>query len=170
MTPFQDRLSNTTNVGSGLEVKTDDAIMSPPLKHTTPSSQDDSLSTANEMNPPSLFQRVRTFAGALVGHVKDGMTKCSEDEIQARLAVCQSCPSFTGSHCKECGCACSAQSRFFNKLAWRSESCPLGKWSESDPSAEGTDPPNETAPPSSGECLVSAELSEECESRSESPT
>lgn len=77
---------------------------------------------------PDLFQRVVTFAGALTEHLRDGMTRCAETEIQARLATCQTCPSFTGSHCRECGCACSSKQTFFNKLAWRSERCPLGRW------------------------------------------
>lgn len=75
-----------------------------------------------------LFNRVVTFATAMTNHVRDGMTKCDEAEIQSRLEICQQCPSFTGTHCRECGCACSQKKTFFNKLAWRSERCPLGRW------------------------------------------
>lgn len=77
---------------------------------------------------PALAQRVATFAAALTDHVCDGMVKCEQSEIQARLEVCQQCPSFTGTHCRECGCVCNGQTTFFNKLAWRSEKCPLGRW------------------------------------------
>jgi hypothetical protein len=74
------------------------------------------------------LERVVTFASALKDHLCDGMVKCEAGEIQARLEVCRQCPSFTGSHCRECGCACGSKSKFFNKLAWRSETCPLGHW------------------------------------------
>ena len=77
---------------------------------------------------PALLQQVRTFLSALTAHVKDGLAKCDDAEIQTRLAICQQCPEFTGAHCRKCGCACNGRSKFFNKLAWRSESCPLGKW------------------------------------------
>ncbi len=79
--------------------------------------------------PPSLLQQVTTFAQAFTEHVKDGLAKCDDKQIQARLATCQPCPEFTGAHCRKCGCACNGRSTFFNKLAWRSERCPLGKWS-----------------------------------------
>lgn len=77
---------------------------------------------------PSFFQRVVTFAGAVQSHLRDGLTKCDEGEIQRRLEICQDCPSFTGTHCRECGCSCSSTNTYFNKLAWRSEKCPLGRW------------------------------------------
>lgn len=85
------------------------------------------MSTPDSSLPP-LLSRVLHFTQALANHASDGMTRCSSEEIDARLQVCQQCPAFTGSHCRECGCACSAQSKFFNKLAWRSETCPLGRW------------------------------------------
>ena len=87
-----------------------------------------SPSVSSSPSEPPLAQRVVTFAAAMTNHVRDGMTKCDEPEIQSRLEVCQQCPSFTGTHCRECGCACSQKKTFFNKLAWRSERCPLGRW------------------------------------------
>lgn len=80
--------------------------------------------------PPALtlLQQVTTFVSALKEHVKDGMVRCEQAEIEARLAICQSCPQFSGNHCGKCGCSCSGRSTFFNKLAWRSEKCPDGKW------------------------------------------
>lgn len=92
----------------------------------------DSLeSTEQSVEPavfPSLTRRVVTFVSALTHHVHDGMTRCAEFEIEERLAVCHCCPSFTGAHCRECGCACNSTAMFFNKLAWKSEKCPLEKW------------------------------------------
>jgi len=66
---------------------------------------------------PSLIQRAVTFAAALQAHLCDGMSKCDENQIQERLQICQQCPSFTGTHCNECGCSCHANNTFFNKLA-----------------------------------------------------
>jgi hypothetical protein len=83
---------------------------------------------ASTNKTPSLFRQVVTFASALTSHIQDGLAKFDESEVRARLLVCQECPSFTGSHCRECGCGCSGGNTFFNKLAWRSETCPLRHW------------------------------------------
>ena len=77
---------------------------------------------------PSFVQRVLSFTSALTDHARDGFVKCDEATIETRLASCKSCSSFTGTHCIECGCVCNSDSVFFNKLAWRSEKCPLGQW------------------------------------------
>lgn len=77
---------------------------------------------------PGLIQQVVTFTAALKTHLKDGLTRCDVEQIESRLAVCQECPEFTGKQCRQCGCACNAKSTFFNKLAWRSEKCPLSRW------------------------------------------
>lgn len=77
---------------------------------------------------PTVLQKAAAFAKALTNHVRDGLAKCSEAEIQDRFSVCEKCEEFTGEHCRRCGCACSRQPALLNKLAWRSERCPLGKW------------------------------------------
>ena len=87
-----------------------------------------SVPNPSSQRVPTLSQRVVTFAAAVKDHVSDGLAKCNDEEIQSRLAICEQCPSFTGSHCRECGCACNTKSTFFNKLAWRSEKCPLANW------------------------------------------
>lgn len=76
----------------------------------------------------TLIERVQTFTRALADHARDGLAKCDQQEIAHRLAICEKCPSFVASHCQECGCRCSSRQVFFNKLAWRSEACPLGHW------------------------------------------
>ena len=72
--------------------------------------------------------RPLTFAKALGKHLLDGLKKCTDKEIEARLAICQDCPHFQGNVCGKCGCPLSRERKFRNKLAWRSESCPVGKW------------------------------------------
>jgi hypothetical protein len=78
---------------------------------------------------PSLFSRIKKFVPALLNHISDGMKKCTKEEIEARLAICEACPLFKNSYCTKCGCSVSAgQKKFLNKVAWKSEVCPLGKW------------------------------------------
>jgi hypothetical protein len=83
---------------------------------------------ADQQKSPSVFQKAVTFTRALAVHAWTGMAKCSEAEIEARLKICKDCPAFTGTHCRECGCSCSSNQRFFNKLAWQTERCPLDHW------------------------------------------
>lgn len=78
--------------------------------------------------PPSFLQRAVHFAGALTRHALDGCRKRTEDEIAAVLEICKACEKFNGQGCNVCGCNCSGQQVFMNKLAWASEHCPLGKW------------------------------------------
>jgi len=72
--------------------------------------------------------RVVRFAQALWKHAGDWFRKCSRKEIEQRLAICRQCDQFSGTACVRCGCPVNLEKRFRNKLAWRSESCPLGKW------------------------------------------
>ena len=68
------------------------------------------------------------FITALTRHAADGLRKCSQEQVSGRLAVCRNCSAFRGDRCAECGCHCNDRRVFLNKLAWRSEACPLGKW------------------------------------------
>lgn len=74
------------------------------------------------------WRSLKHFYRALVKHARDWFRKCSRKEIQARLAICETCDQYTGTACAQCGCRVNLEKRFRNKLAWRSESCPLGKW------------------------------------------
>lgn len=53
---------------------------------------------------------------------------CSEQEIDHRHSICESCPSFKDNSCAECGCQLSRDKVYMNKLALKDQSCPLGKW------------------------------------------
>lgn len=74
------------------------------------------------------WSTLKRFTTALVKHAGDWFRKCSRKEIQSRLEICKQCEHFTGTACAQCGCRVNLEARFLNKLAWRSESCPLGKW------------------------------------------
>jgi len=73
------------------------------------------------------------FASALARHAWGGFAVRTPEEIEGRLAICQDCEFRSGDgdslNCTKCGCQCAASSEIFlNKLAWKSEKCPEGKW------------------------------------------
>ena len=100
---------------------------------------------------PSLARRAANFAKAAAGHVRRGLPKCTQEQIDARLAICQACdlyqvnprpssraqaegsptgaPAGTCTH-SSCGCPVTRWGRFRNKLAWADQACPLGKWAK----------------------------------------
>ncbi len=85
----------------------------------------------NDPQPkPSLARRAFNFSLAAIAHAVRGAPTCNQQQIDARLAVCQTCPLFGGSICRhaDCGCRISQRQMFVNKLAWADQSCPLGKW------------------------------------------
>lgn len=77
---------------------------------------------------PGLVRRAFHFASALAVHAGDGFAKRTRAEIHDLLAACRECEHFTGDSCAKCGCTVAADEVLFNKLAWRSEKCPEGKW------------------------------------------
>ena len=78
--------------------------------------------------PPVFFRRVLNFSKALVHHVANFMPVCTQEQIDARAAICRSCPLFDPqaeicTH-KKCGCGINDQHGFFNKLSWADQQCP----------------------------------------------
>lgn len=77
-----------------------------------------------EFNLKSKEQYVPTLSWAISGTVKavKAMTYKSTEQSEKRLAICRSCPKWTGTSCKVCGC-------FVNlKVKIPEEKCPEGKW------------------------------------------
>lgn len=78
---------------------------------------------------PRLLQKAANFIGEMVNWAKEGFPIASEDVLQQRLDICQSCSYWRGitggsllqGKCRKCGCRGV-------KLAVGSASCPLGKW------------------------------------------
>jgi len=98
--------------------------------------------------PPNLARRAANFAKAAVGHAADGFKKVSDEEFQYRLLVCAGddteahpkCESLSDAGVcteKQCGCV------VFKKAAWKSESCPIGKWQGFEEPVETTEQPVE---------------------------
>lgn len=77
---------------------------------------------------PSLVIRGWNFANALARWALAGMPRRTQEQIDARLAICQACPALQNDHCTKCGCACVENNRLINKLALATEKCPDGKW------------------------------------------
>lgn len=54
--------------------------------------------------------------------------KCSQEQIDERLAICNTCEYYENESCLQCGCAISRDRVYGNKLAYKNKSCPIGKW------------------------------------------
>jgi hypothetical protein len=76
------------------------------------------------------FLKLKTFLNSLVWHIRLGLPKSSQEQINYRFDICFNCDSFekTNQECLECGCNISRKRIFLNKLAWADQSCPLNKW------------------------------------------
>lgn len=84
---------------------------------------------------PPLWKRASNVIAAIIKHAKNWFRKCSRAEIEKRVATCEQCELFkpAANRCgycthADCGCPISREKRFLNKLAWRDQKCPLGKW------------------------------------------
>jgi hypothetical protein len=81
-----------------------------------------------EIQAPGVWQMMKTAAIAGKNFVKSGMKFVTEEQFEAREAICKGCeywnPKGYGNtgQCLKCGCATKA------KLRLASESCPLQKW------------------------------------------
>lgn len=83
---------------------------------------------AKPVGGPSLLQKAKNFAAAAAAHVAAGMPRCTQEQIDARFAICQQCEHFDGRACMKCGCPVVREKAFVSKLAWAGEKCPVGKW------------------------------------------
>ena len=101
-------------------------------------SEDGDTITVDETHPayprakpgagPSLFQKAANFATSAVKHVAAGAPRCTQEQIDARFAICKTCEHFDGKACTKCGCPVVREKQFVSKLAWAGERCPVGKW------------------------------------------
>lgn len=64
--------------------------------------------------------------GSTINHMKNDL--CDEDQIQKRYNICQSCEFFKSNSCEKCGCTVIRDRNYLNKLAIKSEHCPIKKW------------------------------------------
>ncbi len=80
----------------------------------------------------SLVQKAANFAAATAKHIAAGAPRCTQEQIDARFAICQGCEHFDGKACKKCGCPVVREKKFVSKLSWADQSCPVGKWGPED--------------------------------------
>ena len=74
--------------------------------------------------------RLKTFLKSLLWHISRGMPKSSQELIDYRFSICQSCDDYDNKEkqCSVCGCNINTKKMFLNKLAWQDQQCPLNKW------------------------------------------
>lgn len=73
---------------------------------------------------PSTIQMISNAVTAGAEYIADGMKNASDEEIQRRASICESCELFDAvqRRCTKCGCFTSI------KTVARSAQCPIGKW------------------------------------------
>lgn len=76
-----------------------------------------------DMPLPPLTTQAKNFTKAVVGHVKSGLSKASNEVYEKRLETCRSCNNMrSDSRCSNCGCNIKI------KASWHEQTCPLNKW------------------------------------------
>ena len=77
-----------------------------------------------------MLNKIATFIKAFFWHIYSGCPKSSQTLIYGRYSICLSCDKFDSinSQCLVCGCNISDRKKFLNKLAWKDQKCPEGKW------------------------------------------
>lgn len=83
------------------------------------------LMQAATQQPLSLLQRAASVVGVVGSTVVNGGQLLSQEAINARQAICTTCPNYTGSGCQLCGCQATRDVAWSNKLAHASASCPM---------------------------------------------
>lgn len=84
---------------------------------------------------PGLVQQAMNFAASAAKHIAAGAPRCTQEQIDARFAICQQCEHFDGKACRKCGCPVVRERQFISKLSWAGEKCPVGKWGPVEPPA-----------------------------------
>ena len=87
-------------------------------------------------NTPTIITKITNFFKSLWNHIRTGMKKSSTKEIEVRYSICEGCEFFNfknnqddiSATCDICGCSLSKKRIFMNKLAWKDQKCPEGKW------------------------------------------
>lgn len=77
---------------------------------------------------PSLLQKAKNFATSAAKHIRAGMPRCTQEQIDERFAICQGCEFYKDGACQKCGCPLKRERQFISKLSWAHEKCPVGKW------------------------------------------
>ena len=90
--------------------------------------QSAAASASPPITGPSFFEKVGNFATAAAKHIAAGAPRCTDEQVQARHAICTGCEFFANNACTKCGCGISRDRAYISKLHWADQSCPVGKW------------------------------------------
>lgn len=93
--------------------------------------------------PPKLINKVANFVAAATQHAIAGNPTVTEEQMKARLVICQGCELFklnknaVGGVCthETCGCNIQDNLNYLNKIAWADQECPIGKWGKETPNS-----------------------------------
>lgn len=53
---------------------------------------------------------------------------CSQSQLDKRYSICSECEFFINNSCVKCGCVVVRNAQFKNKLLFKDQTCPVGKW------------------------------------------
>ena len=81
-------------------------------------------SAEGRIKGPGIVKLASNFARAVANHLRDGIRKVSQEELQKRLEQCNNCEFLVKNRCRHMKCGCFVT----KKARWRSEDCPVGKW------------------------------------------
>jgi hypothetical protein len=118
-------------MGTPISAKQQQAILKGCVEHIPTTSYDPSAtsgSMAQDPSLPPLMIRGINFASAMIRWAGAGFPTRTKREISKLLAICQSCEHLKDNHCQLCGCPCNENNQLRNKLALKSEKCPIGRW------------------------------------------
>lgn len=72
----------------------------------------------------SLFAKIKSFGLAAIRFFFTGGKMVTEAQLAERLKICEGCDKLVDGHCSICGCNCTGQKVFLNKLAHPGATCP----------------------------------------------
>ena len=97
-------------VSCGIDKKEDKVVEPPkPIK-------------AIDIEEPSIYKKIFSFAKSLKDFAADGMVLVEENKYEERLKICNTCKFRDNNSCKVCGCNLAI------KAAARAFHCPKGYW------------------------------------------
>lgn len=63
-----------------------------------------------------------------ISEIVDKDDLCEPTEIERRHKICLGCEFLQNNTCTQCGCNIVRDRAYINKLAHKTESCPIGQW------------------------------------------
>ena len=77
---------------------------------------------------PDLVNQIKSFSSIEYSDqtLNDGMA--SNELIESRFRICESCEFFQNKTCSQCGCIINRVRNHMNKLSLANEECPIKRW------------------------------------------